>query len=168
MRLTIIWLPVVALVAACGNGPTSPSVISSSGDGSARVSALGAPPLPQIGPGAGTGTVPTLGAPNSCPTDKPRLAINVNNGKVDLFVVEAIAGLTKAYGYEAKEADKPNVLWRTSVPIDDRGGRYAQPPTLPVGKYLARVRAERRGCGGTHPNWIGCLCGRNSTTRARG
>jgi hypothetical protein len=155
--IPMIWL--CGLLAACSASPTAPTAVASPGSSGERVSALGAPPPSSIGPGAGTGTLPTLGAPNSCPSDRPIVSVNGNNGKVDVAVTR-IAGQTRSYEWEV-ERDQANVykfLLKLLTDVNDgRGGLYAQPPTLRPGLYRVRARAVRTGCGasdnGTWSEW---------------
>jgi hypothetical protein len=156
----LIWLVGVAVVTSACSGEslmTAPSAVG--GSSSERVSAQGAPPNSTIGPGAGTGTLPTVGVPNSCPTDRPVVSVNANNDKHD-FSVTRVAGQTRSYEWEV-ERDTANVyrflLRLFSDANDGRGGLYAQPPTLAAGRYRVRARALRTGCGandqGTWSDW---------------
>lgn len=157
-KSNIIWI--CAFIGACSGNPVGPTAGSGgAGSSSERVTAFGAPPNSSINPGAGVGTQPNLGAPNSCPTDKPVVAVNANSGKHD-FSVTRIAGQTRSNEFEL-ERDMANVyrfIWRHVTDVNDgRGGLYAQPPTLGEGKYRVRARALRTGCGandtGTWSDW---------------
>ena len=149
-KLIWLWCGMAVVTSACSGESlmTAPSAVG--GSSSERVSAQGAPPNSTIGPGAGTGTLPTVGTPNSCPTDRPVVSVNANNGKHD-FSVTRVAGQTRGYEWEVERLAVTNV-YRFHARLmtdanDGRGGLYAQPSTLPEGRYRVRARALRTGCG---------------------